>query len=379
MPCFAVAAAVSALAQAPLNLIVSANDAKYFRVRGADIFDAQAGSDTVSLLDCATMPPRVTATINVHHSLFGPPQAVALTPDGKTAFVSAPNRLEAGATAPVAENFIQVVSLIDGKVGRIPLGSHPQGVAINRTGTLVLVATAGGTVAVLGLTDNGWRLRQEENVSEHRLSSVAFGPDGRSALVGLRDDQGLAVLEVTDTGIRDSGERIATGVAPYTIDTAGRWAVVANVGLAGLKNPGRLAADCDSITLVDMARRPFRAVQHISTPATPEAAALSPDGRWVAVQAMAGSNLPASNASRQERGRLVLFENRMGVLHQTADISGGEASQGLVFTADGRHLLVQFNVERQIAIYAVDEGQLRDTTERVSIPGGPASIRAVPR
>jgi hypothetical protein len=156
--------------------------------------------------------------------------------------------------------------------------------------------------------------------------------------------------------------------------------VVGNVGLAGLPGSvGRLAGDADTFTLVDLSKRPFRAVQHVSVPALPEGIAISPDGRWIAVQAMDGSNLTPDNPGRRERGRLVLFALRDGRAVQVAELPAGEAGQGVVFTADSRHVLAQFNVEKQIAVYAVNEGRLADTGERLTFSGGPSSIRSMPR
>jgi hypothetical protein len=50
-----------------------------------------------------------------------------------------------------------------------------------------------------------------------------------------------------------------------------------------------------------------------------------------------------------------------------------------VFTADSKHLIVQFNVEKQLAIFAVNGGHLRDTGERIALTGGPSSLRTMPR
>lgn len=55
------------------------------------------------------------------------------------------------------------------------------------------------------------------------------------------------------------------------------------------------------------------------------------------------------------------------------------AAQGIVFTADSRHVIVQFNVERQLALYAVEGGKLRDTGKRIALSGGPSSLRTLPR
>jgi hypothetical protein len=190
------------------------------------------------------------------------------------------------------------------------------------------------------------------------------------------------VLNVDGGKVTTDRERVASGVAPYAIDISsdGRWAVVCNAGLAGLAGDiGKQFGDADTITLIDVSKRPFRAVQHVTVPSIPEAVALSPNGRWIAVQAMDGSNLPPDNPGRRARGRLVLFEIRNGQAIPSDDVPGGEAGQGLVFTADNRYVLAQFNVEKEIAVFEVSEGKLRDTKTRLPVSGGPSSIRSMPR
>jgi DNA-binding beta-propeller fold protein YncE len=366
------------------DLIVSANDAKYVRVVGRDTYPADTGPDTLTVIDASGNPPRVIATVPVQHTLAGPPQGVAITPNGRLAIVSAPNRYDRGELKVVLENFLQVIDLsapAPHVIERIDVGAHPQGLAINRDGTLLLAATTGGTVAVLAIDGNTVRLKDQLKVADKRLSGVSFTHDGKAALVAMRDEQGVVVLDVNDGKVSTVRDRITTGIGPYAIDVSsdGNWAVVGNAGLGALVNPGHLNADADSFTLIDVSHRPFRAVQHVTVPSVPEGVAISPDGRWIAVQAMDGSNLPADNPARKPRGRVQLFEIRQGQAVRTADLPGGEAGQGIVFSADSRTMLVQFNVERQIAVYAVNGGALRDTGVRIPIAGGPASLRSMPR
>ncbi len=368
----------------PPDLIVSANDAKYVRVAGRDTYPADTGPDTLTVIDASSNPPRVIATVPVQHAIAGPPQGVAITPNGRLAVVSAPNHYDRSALKVVPGNFLQVIDLTATAphvIEKIDVGGHPQGLAINRDGTLLLAATAGGTVAVLTIDGNTVRLKDKLKVADRRLSGVSFTHDGKAALVALRDEQGVVVLDVNDGNVSTARDRITTGVGPYSIDVSGdgRWAVVGNAGLGALVDPGHLNADADSFTLIDVSRRPFRAVQHVTVPSVPEGVAISPDGRWIAVQAMDGSNLPADNPARKPRGRVQLFEIRHGEAVRTADLPGGEAGQGIVFSADSRTILVQFNVEKQIAVYAVDGGALRDTGVRIPIAGGPASLRSMPR
>ncbi|MES3001399.1 MAG: YncE family protein [Pseudomonadota bacterium] len=366
------------------DLIVSTNDAKYQRVAGRDTYPADAPGDTLDLIDASTFPPRIVASVEISTTIAGPPQAVAISFDGQFAVVSAPNRYDRERGQSVFENYLQLVDL-DAEhprvVGRAQTSHHPQGVAFHPCANLLLAATMGGTVEWFAIEGRELVRKGEINVSKGRLAGIAFAADGATALVALRDEQGLAVLEIEGHSVRLTPERISTGVAPYAVDVSGngRWAVVGNVGLAGLAGQaGQLAADADTLTLVDLATRPYRAVQHLSVPALPEGVAISPDGRWIAALAMDGSNLQPGNPCRRELGRIVLYELRDGHAHPAGNLPAGAAGQGIVFTADSRYILAQFNIEKELAVFCVADGRLADTGHRIPVAGGPVSIRALP-
>lgn len=367
------------------DLIVSTNDAKYQRVAGNDTFLADAPADTLDVIDASSFPPRIVASVEVAATIAGPPQAVAIAPDGRWVVVSAPNRYDAATGQCVFGSYLQLVDLAATPprvVDQAATTHHPQGVAFHPRGRLVLAANVGGTVESFVIEGERLVRTGEVAVSRGRLSGISFTQDGASAIVMLRDEQGAAVLEVEGTTVRLTAERISTGIAPYAVDVCGdgRWAVICNVGLAGLATSGgqQLAGDADTLTLVDLARRPFRAVQHLSVPSLPEGVAISPDGRWIAALAMDGSNLKADNPGRRPHGRVVLFELRDGQAWPAGELPAGEAGQGIVFSADSRYLLAQFNVEQQIAVYEVAGGTLVDTGHRIAVRGGPSSIRALP-
>ena len=107
----ALGVAGAALPALAADLIVSANDAKYQRVEGRDTYPEDAGPDTLTVLDASQFPPVVVATIEVEHTIAGPPQAVAITPDGDLAIVSAPNRYDRGEKKVVLGTFLQIVDL----------------------------------------------------------------------------------------------------------------------------------------------------------------------------------------------------------------------------------------------------------------------------
>jgi DNA-binding beta-propeller fold protein YncE len=376
--------AVTACTSYGADWIVSGNDGKYQRVEGRDTYPDNPRPDTLTLLDASRFPPQVKVQVEVENGIQGPPQAVAITPDATVALVGAPTRYDQAAKKLLMDAFVQVVDLQASPpaVGRIDIGSHPQGIAIDRAGRLALVTCVDGSVAVLGIEENRVTLVDTLKIAQKRLAGVSFTHDGRHALVALRDEQGVAVLNVADGRVSDSGVRLSSGVAPYTIDVSsdGKWAVVSDVGLAGLPSyAGKLAGDADTVTLIDVSREPFRTVQHVTVPSLPEGVAISADGKWIGVQAMDGSNLTPDNPGRHARGKVLLFAIRDGQAVKVSEALGGEASQGIVFTADSKYLIVQFNVEKQLALFAVNGGHLRDTGQRIALSGGPSSLRTTPR
>src|SRR5215831_18064650 len=333
------------------DLIVSAQDGKFVRVEGRATYPQPAPPNSLVLLDASQFPPVVKATVEgLEHTVQGPPQAVAITPDGKLAVVAAPTRYDYDAKKELFDNFLQVVDLDATPprlTAKVDVGAHTNGLSINRAGTLLLAAGHDGTVKVLAIEGKSLRLINQIKVAEKRLSGISFTPDGKAAIVALRDENGAAVLAIDGTTVSDTKEKIATGVNPYSVDVSsdGRFAVISNTGIA------RTVDDADVVTLVDVRKRPFRAVQQISVPATPEGVAISPDGRWIAVSSMAGTNLLASDPGRNKLGKVTLYAINDNGPTKVNEVPGGEAAQGVVFTQDGKTVLVQFDVERSIAVY----------------------------
>jgi DNA-binding beta-propeller fold protein YncE len=303
---------------------------------------------------------------------------VAVTPDAKLAIVAAPTRYDYAAKKEIFDNFLQVVDLGTSPpqlLAKVDVGGHPNGLAINREGTLLLAAAHDGTVKVLAIEGKTLKLLDQVKVGEKRLSGISFTHDGKAAIVALRDENGAAVLSVDGKTVRVTGERISTGVNPYAVDISsdGQWAIIGNTGI------GRTVDDADVVTLVDVSKRPFRAAQQISVPATPEGVAISPDGRWIAVSSMAGSGLLASDPGRHNVGKVSLYVIKDGSASKVNELPGGEAAQGVVFSQDSKTIIVQFDVERALAVYRITDGKLVDTGERIKLAAGPVSIRSTPR
>ena len=79
------------------DLIVSANDGKFVRVEGKATYPQPAPSDSLAVLDASRFPPTLKAVVEgIEHTISGPPQAVAITPDGKLTIIGAPSRYDYG-------------------------------------------------------------------------------------------------------------------------------------------------------------------------------------------------------------------------------------------------------------------------------------------
>jgi len=381
--CLSIVASPAALCA---DIIVSAQDGKFVRVDGRATFPEPAPSDSLVVIDASTFPPVIKGTVEgLEHTVQGPPQAVAVTPDGKLAIVAAPTRYDYAAKKEIFDNFVQVIDIEASPpklIGKVDVGGHTNGLSINREGTLLLAAGHDGTVKVLAIDGKNVKLLDQVKVGEKRLSGISFTHDGKAAIVAQRDENGAAVLSIDGMSVKLTTEKISTGVTPYAVDVSsdGKWAVIGNTGVTGMLGlAGRTVGDADVVTLVDVSKRPFRAVQQISVLSTPEGVAISADGRWIAVSCMAGSNLTTDNVGRNKIGKLLLFEIKDGWATKVNEVAGAEAAQGVVFSQDGKQILLQMDVERAIGVFAIRDGKLVDTGERLKLAAGPVSIRSMPR
>jgi hypothetical protein len=83
--------------------------------------------------------------------------------------------------------------------------------------------------------------------------------------------------------------------------------------------------------------------------ALPEHVAISPDGKFAAIVVGNGS-ATVKNGKNYDTvfGKLVIFAITKGKLDHVTDAALGHACQGAVWSADGKRLLVQCSVERDI-------------------------------
>lgn len=374
------AAILTGAAAAEAQLAVSSNDNKLVLVNGVSTVVANPAADTITVIDLNVFPPRVVAEIPVPGSVVGPPLNVAIAPDESIALVTSAMKIDpADATKQVPDNRLSVVDLKarpPAVIATLETGKGPAGVSINRQGTLALVANRSeGTVSVFGisgktLTPTGVvKLGDDKSLVSH----PAISPDGKMALVTRYGDHLVSVLTIEGTKVDVAKRDMTAGIQPYAVDIAstGDVAVVANIG--------RGAGDADTVSLIDLRVKPPRVVDTITVGQTPEGMILSPDGKLAAVVVMNGSNKAKDSPYFNDAGKLVLVRVDGGKLSRVAEAPIGHWSQGAAFSADGKTILVQNMVEKDIQVFRWDGGRLTDSGQRIKVGGGAAGIRTTTR
>ena len=91
-----------------------------------------------------------------------------------------------------------------------------------------------------------------------------------------------------------------------------------------------------------------------------------------------GTNRPKDHPARAERGRLLLFSLQGTKATKVAEAWTGKNTQGVTFTPDGKYILVQNYVEKELAAYRLTGTGLEDTALCLKVSGHPASIRIAP-
>ena len=394
----AVALSMATAGTVSAQIAVSANDAKVKLVDGKVVVQKDPPSDTVSFIDLRANPPRVLAEIDVPGSVVGPPLSVAVSPREDIALVTANQRIDpADPTKTTPDDKLTVIELASLKstlvtrvksvvgVGKsapatpkvlatLQAGKGAAGVSINKAGTLALVANREeGTVSVFTISGTTVTPAGKVTVGGEKSgpSAVIFDPDGKTALVTRDNDNRISILTIEGSKVELSKREIAAGLRPYGLDISskGEVAVVANIGIG--------AGDADTISIIDLKLDPPRVVGTYTVGQTPEGIKLSPDGKFVAVSVMNGSNKPANSPFFNGNGLLQIWTRTGTQLTKTAELPIGRWCQGIAWSANGKTLLVQCMVEEEINVIRFSglAGRSLQRVGSIKTKGGPAGIR----
>jgi DNA-binding beta-propeller fold protein YncE len=387
-------------APAAAELAVSANDGKVRLVDGK-VEVVKDGRDTVTIIDLAASPPKAIAEIDAPASVIGPPLSVAISPAADIALVTGAMKIDpADPTKQIPDDKLSVIELPGSApalastltpatevasaeapkapqvIATLQAGKGAAGVSINKAGTLALVANRNeGTISVFSVDGKrveavGEKVRVGDDKSGP--SHVVFSPDGKMALVTMDGENSnkIAVLSIDGTKVEYTKRDMNAGLRPYGIDMSsnGDVAVVANIG--------RGQGDADTISIIDMKAAPPRVVSTVTVGQTPEGIKLSPDGRYVAITVMNGTNKPANSPFFNANGLLQVYRRTGTELSKVVEAPVGKWCQGVAWNQTSSVILAQCMVEHEILAFNFSDSRLQKIGV-VKTTAGPAAIRTV--
>jgi len=371
----ALAALLSLSSGAGAQLALSANDGKAVLVDGVNTVPANPAADSVTIIDLNSTPPKAVAEVPVPTSVVGPPSSVAIARDESFALVTAATKVDPGDPKKlVPDDKLTVIDLKASPpkvLAQQQAGKGAAGVSINRAGTLALVANrAEGTVSVFSVAGNALTPVGKVALGDDKSgpSHVTFSPDGKTALVTRDGDHKISVLSIDGTKVEYTKRDISAGLRPYGLDIHpnGKIAVVANIGTGG--------GDADTVSLIDLEARPARIAHTVTVGQTPEGITLSPDGAYAAVSVMNGSNKPKNSPFFNDHGLVKVLSVKGKELAPLTEAKVGHWCQGLAWSKDGKTLLVQCMVEKEIMAFSFDGKELKPAGS-IKVNAGPAGIR----
>jgi DNA-binding beta-propeller fold protein YncE len=353
------------------EIVVTANDGKMVLDNGNAVVRKQPLPDTISVIDFVDGTLKVLAEIPAPASVVGPPPSVAIAPDGAFALVTGAMKLDpADASKAVPDDKLSVVDLKSSPpkvLTTLQAGPGAAGVSINRAGTLALVANRSeGSVSVFTISGNTLTAAQLGD-AKSGPSHAVFSHDGATALVTRDGDSRISLLSVDGNKVEYTKRDVYSGLRPYDIDLTGSAvAIVGNVGTGG--------GDNDTFSLIDMTAKPIRVVNTVSVGQTPEGVKMSPDGNYVAVTVMNGSNKPTASPFFNDYGLLKVYKISGTELTPAAEAKIGHWCQGIVWSKDSKYLLTQCMVESELIAFSFD-GKTLNKTATLKMQVSPAGIR----
>ena len=342
------------------DVVLSSND-------GHSVMDAKKvivapekpGSDTVSVIDVKSYPPRIEATFEAPGSVVGPPGAIWISKDEDWGIVTSATKADAEAkTGGISPDDRVTVFDLSSKPPKITqnltAGAGASQVRVSPDGALALIANrAEGTVSVFTVKDKQLAaVGKVDTGNPKSLPSAVVFVDDKNALLTRGGDNMVSVLHIDGTNVSIDPRPMTTGVAPYTMD------INAEHSLAAVSNMGRGDGDADSVSLIDLKSKPYRVAGTFSVPSGPEPMKFSPDGKYLAVGAQYGSTKPADHPFHHDNGLLGVYEVDGQTLRKLDEVSVGPWAEATAFSRDGKTVLIQGMQDRKIEVFRWDGKKL---------------------
>jgi DNA-binding beta-propeller fold protein YncE len=369
------------MAQAAPFMIVG-NDEKVLWDDAGKTVLKPAGKDSVLIVDLANPEkPKIVATLPLDNSVIGPPVNVDIDPTGSVALVSdsvdvAKDEAKGGDALKInLDNKIYVIDL-KAKPAKLAAtitgGKQPSGLSFSPDGKMALVANRGdNSISVLSV--NGTDVKVTDTIAMgDSVAHVTFAPDGKHAYAVKFTTHKLSVLDIANGKVTYNKLDLAAGLWPYNVAVTpnGQLAMTADNGNAGASD-----GSVDTVSVFDLTLNPPRAIDRVVVGDGPEGFAISPKGNLAAAAILRGSNAAKDAYFRKKNGSVAVLRIDGKTVTKTQDIEVGGLPEAVVFTPDGKYILVGNYLDQDFSILKVNGTKVKDTGKRFKVPGHPASAR----
>jgi DNA-binding beta-propeller fold protein YncE len=341
-----------------------------------------AGKDSVLIVDLANPEkPKIVATLPLDNSVIGPPVNVDIDPTGSVALVSDSVDVakdEAKGDDALKINLDNKIYVIDLKAKPAKLaatitgGKQPSGLSFSPDGKMALVANR-GDASITVLSVNGTDVKVTDTIAMgDSVAHVAFAPDGKHAYAVKFTTHKLSVLDIANGKVTYNKVDLAAGLWPYNVAVTpnGQLALTADNGNAGASD-----GSVDTVSVFDLTLNPPRAIDRVVVGDGPEGFAISPKGNLAAAAILRGSNAAKDAFCRKKNGSVAVLKIDGKKVTKTQDIEVGGLPEAVVFTPDGKYMLVGNYLDQDFSILKVNGTKVKDTGKRFKVPGHPASVR----
>ena len=326
------------------DLAVSGNDGK--QVRAGDGLPMKPTPDSVSIISySSSSAPKVIGALGVCGTILGPPLAVTVAADYSYALATCPQKIGADGKN-TADNHVNVIGLDD--------PTHPKLLQSVESGAgATAIALRGNTVLVTGVGDDSVTLFTVKDRQLTRGGAVTLEAKAEPRAVFIAKDGKTAwALRFGDgktTKLKIDGDKLSR-VADFDLGVQADGGALTADGRYLIANMfGGVPGKTDKGATVMFDTKAGKTVDVQEVGALPEHVAISPDGKFAAIVVGNGS-ATVKNGKNYDTvfGKLVIFNIAKGKLDHVTDAALGHACQGAVWSADGKRLLVQCSVERDI-------------------------------
>src|SRR5271166_3017523 len=324
-------------------MLITGNDEKVWFDETGKTVNQPPGKDTVSIIDIHDpTKPRIVANLPLMNTIIGPPVNLAITPDQHLALVA--NSLDwikdGEGWKGVPDNKIYVIDLTaspPARIATVEVGKQPSGMAINKAGTLALVANrADDSVSVLSIDGKNVKPAGTVSVATQPTAAVAAPPPALPAAVAITPD--------------------------------GKLAVVNNIG-------GGQDGQVDTVGIIDLEASPPRVVDQVVVGDGPEGLAMSPAGGYAASLILNGTGgTPKTAFYRHDKSYVALLKIDGKSVRKVSQADVGGLAEGIAFSPDGHYLYVANFVDGDIDVLRL-EGDTLTKVASFPLPGHPASMR----